>query len=60
VDADEREWLERVVAAAERALANLRRDADPMVSGLLSDLEDLRARLRQRLAENPSQAGLDR
>jgi hypothetical protein len=59
VDADEQEWLERLVLASGSAIDNLRGVDDPTVARLLADVEGFQARLLQRLAERPGQARRD-
>jgi hypothetical protein len=53
VGADEREWLERLVGVAERALIELGELDDPTNLFLLADLDELRERLLRRLAQEP-------
>jgi hypothetical protein len=49
LDPDRQQWLERVSQAAESAAQTLRDRNDPLVAGLLQDLNELHARLTDQL-----------
>lgn len=50
MDAERRAWLEKLDAAAQRALVEVRSLDDPLQRPLVEDLEALRERLGRELA----------
>jgi hypothetical protein len=52
IDADRQAWLERLIAACDRVLAERVPDRDdPYLRSILDDTAELRARLRKELEE---------
>jgi hypothetical protein len=57
MDEQERRWLEHVVAAADRAAAELRETGDASRRTLMTDLEDLRDRYAAKLERDRAEPG---